>query len=367
MYIYTYNILFCIGTCAHPSSNQFKIYFVDYGNTTEVSAIHIRPLPKKFCQLPYQALRIAIGDSPLGHSLDYSSSGLVGTIVTVRVTAYEVPNSVEVIFPAVGDAANHCTADSVSESCTVEDTSLHLQLCPPTINTANGDSFLAVISHINSVDDFYLLQLDKVNAENLKQMEADMQLYFSNQCNHSVIDPKLVVPGAVGCVYSDSDGLYCRAIVLSVDADSNCEVQLVDYGHTQKVSRSGIFKGPPEFLHYPVFSLHCRLFLKERNELSDEFIEEITCAFKELLIKVFSVTPILQGKCNSCILNVCASLQHCAFLRLYCSCVCTCVLFLLCSCTCVQSLQVMCLHLPHPGIVPSWWNYMPVLMIMMSI
>lgn len=264
--------------CRHPFECQYEVCFIDYGNVDTVCGYHVRLLPVEFSYLPHQALYITIHKEPLSHSPSRISSDFIGSIVNVHVITCQAPNTFEVTV--------------------LENKSSSVQECENVVHSTMSLSdvklpFEAVLAHVNTVTDFYIHQLDRESAERLGKMEADMQLFYSKMNNHHIINKNEVVYGKVGCVFSVIHGLYCRAVVLHVEVDLKCKVQLFDYGNTEMISLPDLLVLPTKFLHLPVCSIHCQLIFKE-EELTGERIEELTALFKPMAtsLKVFKV---IQG------------------------------------------------------------------------
>ena len=271
-------------SCDSLLEYKFLVHFVDYGNTDQVRGSHVRPLPLRFCRLPCQALYITTCEKSLSHSLPNASSSLIGSVVDVRITAYQAPNAFDVrlLYPCKHSSLWECDRSllhiSSSDQLSLPD------VCFP---------FEAVVAHVNDVTDFYVHQLDRDNALRMRQLEADIQRYYANKDNHSAT--KVVEAGVVGCVYLNE--LYCRAVVLHTNVDLKCKVQLVDYGHTEEISVHDILEIPLPLLHVPVCCIHCHLIFNDK--LLFGTFDECTLLFKDMAtsMKVFTVVQHQLGKC----------------------------------------------------------------------
>lgn len=264
------------------------MHFVDYGNTDKVCGTHVHPLPLEFCQLPCQALYITIRERSTCGSPCSSPSELIGSVVSVRITACRAPNTFEVTVLNSGKYKKHGSSSTLG--CDMSgDVSCCAQLSLPDMTFP----FQAVVAHVNSVTDFYIHQLDKGKAERMRRMETDVQQFYSNRSNHNVIDIVKLEPGIIGCVYSVTDGLFCRATVLNVEEDLTCEVQLVDYGHTEKKLAHDILELPLELLHLPVCCIRCQLSF-DGEKCSTARIDGL---FKQMA-RCTRVFTVFQGQCS---------------------------------------------------------------------
>lgn len=270
------NIFTFPGSSGHQPRHQCQVYFVDYGNMDEVCITNIYPLPIEFFQLPCQALHIDICES---YPSANSPSELIGSIVSVCVTSSYAPNSFVVnvaeVFECDNIISNHL-------SC--------FELSVPYV----AFPCQAVIAHINSIADFYIYQLDKESAGKMKQLETDLQIFYSSKENHHVLNINV---GIVGCVYSDICGLYCRAVILqqNLKVGLKCEVELIDYGHREEIFLQDVLELPAQFMQYPVCCIHCRLNINE-DSLSDAVLKECNVFFKEKATHTRKLT-VIQGQC----------------------------------------------------------------------
>ena len=261
------------GSSGHHSGQRCLVYFVDYGNMDEVCITNVYPLPIEFCQLPCQALHIDICEC---YPSKDSPSDLIGSIVSVHIASSFAPNSFVVNVAGVFD----CDSTLSPLSC------MELRLPDVTF------PFQAVIAHINSLTDFYIHQLDSESAGKMKQLETDLQDYFSGKERNLIININV---GSVCCVYSNICGLYCRAVVIqqNIKLGLKCEVEMVDYGHHEEVFLQDVFELPSQFLKCPVCCIHCRLNINE-EELCDSVLKECTVLFKEIATCTRMLT-VIQG------------------------------------------------------------------------
>lgn len=262
---------------------------------------HIRPLPVEFSLLPHQALYITIHKGPLSSSPFSLPSDFIGSTVNVRVVTCNAPNTFEVTVPE----SKKCKLPGTCvQECDNLFQEIHIKVNLPDIKLP----FQAVVAHVNTVTDFYVHQLDRESAERMRKLETDMQLFYSNRINHHFINKNELLPGNLCCVYSVIHELYCRAVLLHMEGNLMCKVQLFDYGHTEMMSLQDLLVLPINFLHLPLCSIHCRLVFQE-EELPNDVIEELTTLFKPMATSL-KVYRVVQGKSKFYMLQKKQGSQH---------------------------------------------------------
>uniref|UniRef100_A0A3B3Z2J9 Tudor domain-containing protein n=1 Tax=Poecilia mexicana TaxID=48701 RepID=A0A3B3Z2J9_9TELE len=112
----------------------------------------------------------------------------------------------------------------------------------------------AVVSHINSLSDFYIQLVD--NMESLL-LSAKLQDYY----NALKDDEFRVYCPVIGqaCVARFEDKLWYRAQVISHPGGRKVEVRYVDFGNKQVLSVSDLRKIKDEFFALPAMAVHCCL------------------------------------------------------------------------------------------------------------
>ena len=245
--------------------------FIDYGAIEMVSRWKIYALAEEFCELPCQALNVRILDNPaVSHFNSLYES--VGSVVCLNIKGSDGSN----FFVATVSSDNlECEKRMVA----VES---RMKLKPHPVKFP----FHAVVAHIESLSNFYLHKLDAVTAEKMKHLEVYLQSFYSKKDNHCMNQGKA---GSIVCVYSSSSEMYCRAIVKEADVNE-CLVQLLDYGHYEKIPLKGILKLPVEFLYFPVFSIHCQLKDVRKENTSAENTE----LFKNIVANI-DILTVVQG------------------------------------------------------------------------
>jgi hypothetical protein len=269
-----------VSECHSGSSedSKFQVCCVDYGTTKQIQGRHLYSIPKEFCILPSQALILSIVDSPVFHQS--LSQNNYGSIVGLQITSTDAPNSF------VGRV--HITLDPLhcDNMLELKSSCVPFRLVLPDVQFP----FKAVVAHLNDVTDFYVHQLEKASVNELKDLENEMQYYYSDKSNRCVRDINTENQGQVACIYSSVCQHYSRAVILGTNS-TECEVQLVDYGHTETIGLRGILELPLRFLFFPVFSIHCRLAVFEDGD----YVADYTSLFEEM-VSTMDVLTVVQGK-----------------------------------------------------------------------
>lgn len=293
------------------SDLQMMVKYVDYGNCEYLPSTSLRTLCRSFCRLPCQALTCTVvnAETMNSSSTEPFSAELLGKTLHICVTACPTPNVIEVkVLSLWSSVAPMTPSNSVGDQLSTGygsqlialpgryDSNLH----PPAINLHEDLSFPVVISHISDITHFYVHLLDRVTAEQMMQLETDMQAYYSVPSNRYSI---LLGRERTCCVYSTRNQMYCRAIVtkqsLGPEDGVCCQVQLVDYGYTQSVPLKDMLALPTEFMKYSIFCICCRLFEDDKEQLPNDFLEHATKKFKHMVtedMKIFTAFPSNQSK-----------------------------------------------------------------------
>uniref|UniRef100_A0A8C2WNE7 Tudor domain containing 15 n=1 Tax=Cyclopterus lumpus TaxID=8103 RepID=A0A8C2WNE7_CYCLU len=135
-----------------------------------------------------------------------------------------------------------------------EDTEIHQLSCLPDMKVSSGFRAMCFVSHINSVDSFFL-QLSEDEPTILKMGE---------NLNSSIIRDSLKsatflrVNDLVLAEYEEDGALY-RSAVTNYEGSSRFKVEFVDYGNSAVMGKEKIYSIPKEYLSHPRFSIACSL------------------------------------------------------------------------------------------------------------
>ncbi|KAM8857152.1 RING finger protein 17 isoform 4-T4 [Synchiropus picturatus] len=131
-----------------------------------------------------------------------------------------------------------------------------LRFYPPVIPSINQE-YNAVVSHINTPDDFHIQLVD--NIEYLL-MSAKLQDCYS--VTSGMEDASLIIYCPVigqACVAQYEDDLWYRAQVIGHSEDEKVDVKYVDFGNTKGVFVTSLRMIKEEFFSLPTMAIHCCL------------------------------------------------------------------------------------------------------------
>ncbi|XP_077392521.1 RING finger protein 17 [Festucalex cinctus] len=113
----------------------------------------------------------------------------------------------------------------------------------------------AVVTHINSPDDFYI-QLQTDNMESLLLKNKLQECYNTKSGEDLVVYCPMI---GQACVARLEDNLWCRAEVIGHPGDRKVEVCYIDFGLKTTVLVNDLRKIMDEFFSLPTLAIHCCL------------------------------------------------------------------------------------------------------------
>uniref|UniRef100_A0A8C2A723 Tudor domain-containing protein 1 n=1 Tax=Cyprinus carpio TaxID=7962 RepID=A0A8C2A723_CYPCA len=263
-----------------------RVYFVDYGNSCEVDAAHLKAITPNLLKLPFQAIRCWLaGVEPVegqwtkeavhkfqglcagqplsgkvlsitekGYGVDLESSGQ--SIAAVLISEHlakpygQNPPTEEPLKVNKGDAKD--TEDSTSSIGS-------FPLNWKTLELSCTDTFQPRVAAVISPSLFYIMNPGQVNVEGLKAVMTNVAKYCSKQPIPNQCHP---LPGAACCAQFSGDKNWYRAVVLEVTS-KHAHVIYADYGNMETVSVSSILPITKELLQHPFQIVRCALAGKE--------------------------------------------------------------------------------------------------------
>uniref|UniRef100_A0ABM5FWJ1 RING finger protein 17 isoform X1 n=1 Tax=Pogona vitticeps TaxID=103695 RepID=A0ABM5FWJ1_9SAUR len=161
-----------------------------------------------------------------------------------------------------------------------------LQYFPPVMPQENAE-VLAVVSYINSPDDFYIQLLE--NGPEFAAFLSKVEEVYKNQrgASFEIICP---VPGQPCVAKFDTDGIWYRAQVIGLLGHQEVEVKYVDFGNTATINVDRMRKIKDEFLALPAKAIRCKLAHIAPCKGTEEWSSKSKVRFEELI----------QDKCMLC-------------------------------------------------------------------
>ncbi|KAL1123076.1 hypothetical protein AAG570_002164 [Ranatra chinensis] len=252
--------------------DEIEIFYIDYGNSEKVSKDRLRTLPVDLTTIEGLATHCrmhncvpAVGSSwsPEAVSLmaQLSKNGdmsivvkkIYENIIDVDILQH-VNNSVmslqeSLLFLGLAVLAESC--DIVL--CTTKPT----KSFPPQQQWREGGTVQARVTYIESLSNFYVLDVQTSQRTYLK-MKEDLIKFYSSQLENKKLQVCNPHPGMPVAVQSGPKEWF-RAQVIEVPAAKTVKVFLIDSGNEKVVSWKKTMGLIPKFLRYPPLATKCRL------------------------------------------------------------------------------------------------------------
>uniref|UniRef100_A0A8C0XYI9 Tudor domain containing 1 n=1 Tax=Cyprinus carpio carpio TaxID=630221 RepID=A0A8C0XYI9_CYPCA len=284
-----------------------KVYFVDYGNSCEVEAAHLKAITPSLLKLPFQAIRCWLaGVEPVEgqwnkeaiHKFQALCAGqpLSGRVLSISEKGYGVELESAGQSIAAMLISEHLAkpygqvkqppVQQAKPTSQIEDlpTLKPIDQSPPaeeplkvnkgaakdtevgsfplnwkTLELSCTDTFQPRVAAVISPSLFYIMNPGQVNVEGLKAVMTDVAKYCSKQPVPNQCHP---LPGAACCAQFSGDKNWYRAVVLEVTS-KHAHVIYADYGNMETVSVSSILPITKELLQHPFQIVRCALAGKE--------------------------------------------------------------------------------------------------------
>ncbi|KAM9804538.1 RING finger protein 17 [Neosynchiropus ocellatus] len=130
-----------------------------------------------------------------------------------------------------------------------------LRYYPPVIPRINQE-YNAVVSHINTPDDFHIQLVDNTEYLLLSAKLQDCYNMTSGEDASLIINCPVI---GQACVAQYEDDLWYRAQVIGHSEDEKVDVKYVDFGNTKSVFVSSLRMIKEEFFSLPSMAIHCCL------------------------------------------------------------------------------------------------------------
>lgn len=291
-----------------------RVYFVDYGNSCEVDAAHLKAITQSLLKLPFQAIRCWLaGVEPVegqwkkeamlklqalcagqplsgkvlsitekGYGMELESAGQ--TVASVLISEHLAkpygqvkqplllqpakPTSQIEDLPCLKPIDQNPPAEeplklrSKGAATAPEDSPVSSGCFPlnwKTLELSCSDTFQPRVAAVISPSLFYIMNPGQVNVEGLKAVMTDVAKYCSKQPVPNHCHP---LPGASCCAQFSGDKNWYRAVVLEVTT-KHAHVIYSDYGNMETVPLSSILPITKELLQHPFQIVRCALTGKE--------------------------------------------------------------------------------------------------------
>ena len=265
-------------TIIHSDGEEFKVHFVDWGNSESVSSKGIRLLKQEFLDLPLQAVHCQLsGASPVGENWSDESITCFSSLVEDKALTAEFLNLSSGIWNvrlftqdnevATVMAKQDAAVTSSVQSAALQNSPKATQNLPvssdqnlleapsnslageistvPELELKEGESYEVYLSHLTTTPTEFYCQLAG-NSTSLDELMAAVSDYYSSNS-----PPPSLVEGAL-CVaqYSGNNAWYRARITSVSEVEGELDglyVHFIDYGNCETVAP------------HQVCSLHCSL------------------------------------------------------------------------------------------------------------
>uniref|UniRef100_A0A9J7YW18 Tudor domain-containing protein 1 n=1 Tax=Cyprinus carpio carpio TaxID=630221 RepID=A0A9J7YW18_CYPCA len=273
-----------------------KVYFVDYGNSCEVEAAHLKAITPSLLKLPFQAIRCwlagvepvegqwnkeaihkfqalcagqplsgrVLSISEKGYGVELESAGQ--SIAAMLISEHLAKPYGQVKQPPVQQAKPTSQIEDLPTLKPIDQNSFVIAVTIgsfplnwKTLELSCTDTFQPRVAAVISPSLFYIMNPGQVNVEGLKAVMTDVAKYCSKQPVPNQCHP---LPGAACCAQFSGDKNWYRAVVLEVTS-KHAHVIYADYGNMETVSVSSILPITKELLQHPFQIVRCALAGKE--------------------------------------------------------------------------------------------------------
>ena len=253
------------------TKNSVMVLFVDFGNCEETKTLC--EISANFCSLPAQAVPCTLlnwkdfavvpeSSSHINDHLTSDNSGFSLRFVEVSMTGEESVVQLTRLSDGLGVLQQACEAgllvskvrDSVGGYQGDEVVSTGTSVPPIVVETnSREDGF---VSHLDSPTSFWVQFAS--NESELDSLVEQLAMVYGSSGNLTKLALSNPTTGQVCCAQFSNDMQWYRGVVESVSGDG-VKVHFVDYGNSEKVSRSQVKKLKEELLAIPIQAVHCSL------------------------------------------------------------------------------------------------------------
>lgn len=243
------------GEISKVEDDKVSVYFVDYGNTETVDKSAVKAANANYMSLEVQGVKCSLSGVV---SEDWSSEA----IVKFEELVMDKELLADVVYFSGGVCLVKLTengedvAQQLSSSglCKLSSTTVTKpsENPYPQMPQEVGKDITAYVSWIENPHSFWIQPEEK--AETLENLVGELQEHYAAGGNRM---DNVKSGDTVVAKFSEDEAWY-RAYVENIQ-DSNTTVRFVDYGNTDKVSKSELFKVAENFLQFPAQALRCNL------------------------------------------------------------------------------------------------------------
>ena len=243
--------------------SSYKLRFIDYGNECTATAKNVRMLPSSFMSQPPRAIQCSLfGIEPFNGEwspeakaflesntqsvmLNAKSHGKNGDTVTLELLdADEQSLSDQLVYAGL---AKFASSSPVVKNSPTTSADLSLPL---------SGQFQVSVTFISSPLEFWVQTVDSEKQQQLNSLMEKLQLFYSNQSNHTHVSP------AIGVIYCSKyeDGFFYRCKVVELyPQNGTVKVLYIDFGNCAVIKASLLLKLHHQFSVPNALSVKCSL------------------------------------------------------------------------------------------------------------
>lgn len=256
---------------AAVDSEQFEVFYIDYGNKEVTSITNMRSIPERFLRVPPLALRCSLfGCVPVGGKWSTEAINIMVNItsdtpVTMVVMSCRSPTHCEVDLCRLEcgilsfrDALVFLELATLSETSDYPMPKVEKVEFFTDVDLKTGNNFRVKVSAVNSPGDFYVQIVNNGDnfLHNLMQKMNDAYKVGGSGKSDLIYSPKV---GMAVAALSSEDNKWYRAKVIRLAGKRMVEVFFVDSGNTEVVFWTDLRILHNEFLRLSKQAVHCML------------------------------------------------------------------------------------------------------------
>uniref|UniRef100_A0A8C8MHR3 Tudor domain-containing protein n=1 Tax=Oncorhynchus tshawytscha TaxID=74940 RepID=A0A8C8MHR3_ONCTS len=288
------------------AGSKARVYFVDYGNTSDVEPAHLRAITPELLKHHFLAIRCWLaGVEPLspqwsaesivrfqalcvgqqlharvlfiterGYGLQLDSSGQNVATTLLSEQLAKAPGQSQAhakSIPTVPKIPQQKPKNNQSKASARQPAKVSIPFGSDgtasdkfpldwrTVELPRNETFQPCIAAVVSPSLFYLFNPSHVYVERLQSVMMDLAVYCTTKALPSRCKP---MPGAACCAQFSGDKNWYRAVFLET-TETEASVIYADYGNSEKLPFASILPIPTEFLELPFQIARCALTGKE--------------------------------------------------------------------------------------------------------
>merc|ERR1719354_230945 len=251
------------GRVLSTSESTARVEFVDFGNTDEIITEDMRIMNREmlsdhvFC-IKCVLNKVVVAEESQTEAIGFLNKTLVDVEAIVTITVDDIDYDKEVAIVTLTQ-----NGENVNEFVNKTYGPL-LENSFRTRKIVLGEEIGLTPLPATSISEFPCLFSDSSNE--LKLLMQNLSDHYKDESKREILTSLDVE--SLCCVLRESDDQWYRGSIKSVD--ENISVRFVDYGFTEDVIASNIFKLESVFLHLEVQSITCKLFDLLRSQDNDD-------------------------------------------------------------------------------------------------